>query len=90
MADDLWMIIDLNETRIRTVEPVRAILDGTETDLEAARRARCAREDLMGVRIEMRRYQDIWSYASDAAVWMPTPAPQNAAFLNRSINPTTP
>lgn len=68
MADDLWMIIDLVETRIRTVEPVRDILDGTETDLEAARRARRAREDLMGVRIEMLRYQDIWSYASDAAV----------------------
>ncbi|WP_124492006.1 hypothetical protein [Burkholderia stagnalis] len=31
MVDDLWMIIDLNETRIRTIQQVRAILDGTET-----------------------------------------------------------
>jgi hypothetical protein len=45
MVDHLRMIIDLNETRIRTVEQVRAVLEGTRT-LEfvpaANAHARCA------------------------------------------------
>jgi hypothetical protein len=31
MVDHLRMIIDLNETRIRTVEQVRTVLKGTQT-----------------------------------------------------------
>jgi len=45
MVDHLRMIIDLNETRTRTIEQVRAIVEGTETlELGPAKdaHARCA------------------------------------------------
>jgi hypothetical protein len=34
---------------------------------EAARRVHRAREELMGVAVEVRRFRDVWSYADDAA-----------------------
>lgn len=40
---------------------------GSMSDIEAARRVRRARDKLMGVRIEMRQFRDVWSYAAAAA-----------------------
>jgi len=58
VVDDSWMIISLNETKIRTIEQLRAILDGTETleftPAEDAR-ARCGWIESVLIRFDYRQ-----------------------------------